>query len=360
MVDAQTRIPGTDQRVPSSGYGTGSGSSSGRLPTIENLEQSQAPESDDSSFDSSGYSGPQLDAAAQSSSLYSTARTHADPEQSDSDSWSLHSGGEGSVNSTADMDDATFLKYLMGTDTGRLNGPESTVDRTIKYESENHHQFSGYRSVRADSDDNDSGAPILGADSRKDVKDYHSSGNLNRTTRISLGIDLADGNTGSGKSVSNALQAYDRVSRIKVTSQSREPLCRSGSSVSFLEGAINYGYHSSKSGAGVRSIPCAKCSQILDVNNDSRETIQGQPVCNHCVARERPLRVGGGGTGALLKRVTCTLCKQATDLNHSRHVENDMYICLACQENQSQLYLSSLQRSLSDHGQQAMDDGVPK
>ncbi len=158
-MDAQSRIPGTDQRVPSSGYGTGSGSSSGRLPTIENLEQSQAPESDDSSFDSSGYSGK--------SSLYSTARTRADPEQSDSDSLSLHSGGEGSAYSTAHMDNASFFKYLMGTDTDRSNGPESTVDRTIKYESENHHQFSGYRSVRSDSDDNDSGAPILGADSRK-------------------------------------------------------------------------------------------------------------------------------------------------------------------------------------------------
>ncbi len=159
--------------------------------------------------------------------------------------------------------------------------------------------------------------------------------------------------------MSNALQARDLVSQTKVTSQSREPLCRSGSNASFPEGAVNYGYHSSKSGAGVHSILCAKCSQILDVNNDSREIIQGQPVCNHCVANERPPCVRGGGAGALPKTVKCMVCNQATDLNHSRRVDSDMYICLPCQGNQSRLYLSPLQHSLSNHGQQAMDDGVP-
>ncbi len=234
------------------------------------------------------------------------------------------------------MDDGSYTQNLMGTDT------ESMVDSTIKYESEKHHQFfHGSCNVCSDSNDNDSGAPIAGADSRKAVKAYRSSGNLNRTTRISpetisamLVIKRADGNTGSRKSVGNALEAPDLVSPKKVTSQSQEPLYRSGSNVSFQEGAVNPGYHSSESGVGVQKCSkCMKCLQILDGSNYDMQMAQRQPVCNHCMSRERP-PVGGGGAGARPKRVTCIVCKQATDLKNSRRVESGtcMYICLSCHQ----------------------------
>ncbi len=273
------------------------------------------------------------------------------------------------------MDDATYMEYLMGTDTDRLHGPESGVDRTIKYESENNHQFSGYRSVRADSDDNDSGAPILGAGSRKAVKDYRGSGNLNRTTRIPypsssteiksrvVGIDPVDRNKG-------LLQPSDLIPGTKVTSGSRDPLYCSGSSVSFPEGAVNSGYESSQSGGvSMPNMPCAQCSQMLDTGNYNRQTLQGQPVCNHCAARQVPPRVGAGGGGALPKTVTCMVCEQATDLNYSRRIDSGVYSCVSCEQKQSQALsslqhnvsdrgISSLQRSLRDHGQQGANGGL--
>ncbi len=80
MVDAQSRIPGIDQRIPSSGYATARSSS-------------EITESDNSF--------PLLTTEDQ---LY------------DSDSWNFHSDRAESSRSTQDTDNVSYIAYPAGTD----------------------------------------------------------------------------------------------------------------------------------------------------------------------------------------------------------------------------------------------------